>query len=246
MPKEKLVKRNQKVAYMNVSTTEIPNFQRMRKFTEISTSKNAVEYSRTYVDEDGETTDITGYGEEKSYAFDQYTNNPVHQKIVDITENEKTDDDALVKVLVVDKTQPVGTGFKARLRTYAVVPDTDGDATEAYTYSGTLKRNSKYTVGVATLSADEKTATFVAESEEEEYPVTFVVKDSTGPVEGAVITVDGTMYVTDATGIVAAYLTVKNYTGITVSKEGYTTLEDQTLNVEDKAALKEITITKAA
>ena len=44
MPKEKLVKRSKKVAYMDVSTTSIPNFQRMRKFTEISTSKNAQEY----------------------------------------------------------------------------------------------------------------------------------------------------------------------------------------------------------
>ncbi len=245
MPKEKLVKRNQKVAYMDVSTTEIPNFQRMRKFTEISTSKNAVEYSRTYVDEDGETTDITGYGEEKSYAFDQYTNNPVHQKIVDITENEKTDDDALVKVLVVDKTQAIGNGFKARLRTYAVVPDTEGDATEAYTYSGTLKRNSKYTVGVATLSLDEKQATFVAENEEQEYPVTFVVKDNNGPVEGATIAIDGNSYITDATGIITTYLTTKNYTKITVTKEGYTTLQNQELNVQDKAVLKELTITKA-
>lgn len=245
MPKEKLVKRNQKVAYMDISTTEIPNFQRMRKFTEISTSKNAVEYSRTYVDEDGETTDITGYGEEKSYAFDQYTNNPVHQKIVDITENEKTDDDALVKVLVVDKTQPIENGFKARLRTYAVVPDTEGDATEAYTYSGTLKRNSKYTAGIATLSLDEKQATFVAENEEQEYPVTFVVKDNNGPVEGAAIAIDGNSYITDATGIITTYLTTKNYTKITVAKEGYTTLQNQELNVQDKAVLKELTITKA-
>ena len=134
----------------------------MRKFTEISTSKNAVEYSRTYVDEDGETTDITGYGEEKSYAFDQYTNNPVHQKIVDITDNEKTGPDALVNILIVDLSKKVssGTGYVARLRTYSVIPDTEGDSTDAYTYSGTFRKNSGFTVGTAVLSENDTIATF--------------------------------------------------------------------------------------
>ena len=68
---QKLVKRNKKVAFMNVSTTAIANFLRMTKFTEISKAKNAQEYSRTYVDEDGEVTDVTGYSEEISYAFDE-------------------------------------------------------------------------------------------------------------------------------------------------------------------------------
>ena len=75
---ELLVKRNGKVAFMDVSTTSIANFLRMTKFTEISKSKNATEYSRTYVDEDGEVTDVTGYSEEISYAFDLYKNNLVH------------------------------------------------------------------------------------------------------------------------------------------------------------------------
>ena len=61
MPKEQLVKRNGKVAFMNVSTTSIANFLRMTKFTEMSKSKNPTEYSRTYVDEDGEVTDVTGF-----------------------------------------------------------------------------------------------------------------------------------------------------------------------------------------
>ena len=43
---EKLVKRSDKIAFMNVGTSEAPDYQRMRKFTEISTSKNPVEYSR--------------------------------------------------------------------------------------------------------------------------------------------------------------------------------------------------------
>ena len=175
---EELVKRNGKVAYMDISTTSVANFQRMRKFTEISKSKNATEYSRTYVDEDGEVTDVTGYSEEISYAFDLYKGNLVHQKIVDITDNEKTGNDALVKILTVDFSKPVGSAYEARLRTYSVVPDAEGDSTDAYTYSGAFRKNSGFTIGVATITEDGMKATFVPTAEVAEYPVTFVVKDS--------------------------------------------------------------------
>ena len=121
---EQLVKRSRKVAFMDVSTTSIPNFLRMKKFTEISKSKNPTEYSRTYVDEDGEITDVTGYSEEISYAFDLYSGNLVHEKIVKITDDELTGDDALVKILIVDFSKPVEGGYEARLRTYSTVPDT--------------------------------------------------------------------------------------------------------------------------
>lgn len=158
---EKLVKRSDKIAFMNVGTSAEPNFQRMRKFTDISTSKNAVEYSRQYVDEEGETTDVTGYSEEKSYAFDQYTDNLVHEKIAKITDDELTGDDATVEVLVVDKSKSVEGGFEARLRSYAVVPDSEGDSTDAYTYSGSLKAKGAFEKVTATISADGKTAELV-------------------------------------------------------------------------------------
>ena len=160
---EKLVKRSDKVAFMNVGTTDEPDYQRMRKFTEISTSKNPVEYSRRYVDEESEQTDTTGYAEEKSYAFDQYTDNPVHEKIANITDNELTGDEATVEVLVVDKSTTTEGGFEARLRTYAVVPDSDGDSTDAYTYSGSLKAKGTFKKVTATISDDGKTAIISAE-----------------------------------------------------------------------------------
>lgn len=244
---EELVKRNGKVAYMDISTTSVANFQRMRKFTEISKSKNATEYSRTYVDEDGEVTDVTGYSEEISYAFDLYKGNLVHQRIVDITDNEKTGNDALVKILTVDFSKPSGSGYEARLRTYSVVPDTEGDSTDAYTYSGAFRKNSTMTVGVATMNADNTVATFVAEQEVAEYPVSFVVKDSvegTG-IEGAKITVDGTSYLTDVTGIAVIILDAETYSNISVTKEGYTTQSDVSVTVADKAVLKEIELVKA-
>lgn len=244
---EELVKRNGKVAYMDISTTSVANFQRMRKFTEISKSKNATEYSRTYVDEDGEVTDVTGYSEEISYAFDLYKGNLVHQKLVDITDNEKTGNDALVRILTVDFSKPVGSGYEARLRTYSVVPDAEGDSTDAYTYSGAFRKNSGFTIGTAVVSEDGLTATFTATAEVAEYPVTFVVKDSIEetPIEGAKITIEGGSYLTDATGIATIKLSAKSYLTIKVEKDGYTAQEDVSVTVTSGAVLKEISLVEA-
>lgn len=244
---QELVKRNGKVAYMDVSTTTIANFLRMTKFTEISKSKNATEYSRTYVDEDGEVTDVTGYSEEISYAFDLYKGNLVHQKIVDITDNEKTGNDALVKILTVDFSKTVGSGYEARLRTYSVVPDAEGDSTDAYTYSGAFRKNSGFTIGVATISEDGLTATFTATQEVAEYPVTFVVKDSVEetPIEGAKITIEGTSYLTDATGIATVELAAKAYSTISVEKTGYTIQSNVAVTVSTSAVLKEVLLVEA-
>ena len=158
---EKIVKRSDKIAFMDVGTSGAEDFQRMRKFTEISTSKNPKEYSRQYVDEESETTDVTGYSEEKSYAFDQYSENPVHEKIAKITDDELTGDDATVKVLVVDKSKVATSGgYEARVRSYAVVPDSDGDSTDAYTYSGSFHADGNIKTGTAEVSTDGLTATF--------------------------------------------------------------------------------------
>lgn len=244
---EELVKRNGKVAFMDVSTTSIANFLRMTKFTEISKSKNATEYSRTYVDEDGEVTDVTGYSEEISYAFDLYKGNLVHQKLVDIADNEKTGNDALVKILTVDFSKPSGSGYEARLRTYSVVPDAEGDSTDAYTYSGSFRKNSGFTIGIAQVSQDGKTATFTPTQEVAEYPVTFVVKDSSAntPIEGAKITIEGKSYLTDVTGIATINLAAKAYSTISVEKTGYTTQGEISVTVSTGAILKEVSLVEA-
>ena len=244
---EELVKRNGKVAFMDVSTTSIANFLRMTKFTEISKSKNATEYSRSYVDEDGEVTDVTGYSEEISYAFDLYKGNLVHQKLVDIADNEKTGNDALVKILTVDFSKPSGSGYEARLRTYSVVPDAEGDSTDAYTYSGSFRKNSGFTIGIAQVSQDGKTATFTPTQEVAEYPVTFVVKDSSAntPIEGAKITIEGKSYLTDVTGIATINLAAKAYSTISVEKTGYTTQSEISVTVSTGAILKEVSLVEA-
>ena len=61
-----LKKRSDIVAFYGIEDT----FHRMRGFTEGSISKNPKEYSRQYIDEDGEQTDVVGYSPSMSYAFD--------------------------------------------------------------------------------------------------------------------------------------------------------------------------------
>ena len=53
-----------------------------------------------------------------------------------------------------------GNEFEARKRLVAVVPGSDGDNADTYSYSGTLKSKSDSIKGVATLDADKKSLTF--------------------------------------------------------------------------------------
>ena len=138
-------------------------------------------------------------------------------------------------------------GYLARKRTYTTVPDTEGDSTDAYTYSGAFRKNSGFTIGTATVSSDNMTATFTPELEVPEYPVTFLVKDSSDstPIAGAKITIEGNSYLTDANGIVSTDLPADTYSNINVEKEGYTAQADVEITVANKALVKEISLVKA-
>lgn len=149
---EKIVGRSKKVAFMKVGEV----YTRMTKFTSMSRSSNPTEYSRQYIDEDGEVTDVTGYSPSIDYAFDEHTNNLVHQAIKDITEEEKTGADAIVTIAIADMTSDSAV---VRYRDYAVIPSSDGDSTDAYTYSGTFKAKSSAIKTTGTVSDDGKTLT---------------------------------------------------------------------------------------
>ena len=58
-----LVPRSQKVLFYGVpaASGDTTTYHRMKGFTDVSTSKNAKEYTRQYVDELFEQTDVTGY-----------------------------------------------------------------------------------------------------------------------------------------------------------------------------------------
>ena len=130
-----LVTRPKKLAFW-----QLPNgsFQRMEGFTDLGYSQNPKEYSRQYVDEEFERTDIVGYAPSISYSFDRYTGNEVLEDIVKITENEYIGDLMKRTIVTVDLSRS-GAVYPAKMRDYSVIPDTNGDTTDCLTYSGNFK-----------------------------------------------------------------------------------------------------------
>lgn len=158
----KLVKRSDKVSFFGNISGGTETFNRMRGFTTMSGSKNPSEYSRQYVDEEFETTDVTGYSPSIEFGFDQYTDDDVHEELVEILDGEKTGTDARRNIVTVDFSQPDNGGYKAVKREYAIIGDADGDSMDAYTYSGTFRATGKRIEGTATMNGDSSVATFTA------------------------------------------------------------------------------------
>lgn len=164
-----LTSRAKIVAFYGIKSGEgdsaTTTYHRMQGFTSLSTSKNPKEYTRQYVDEEFEQTDVVGYSPSIAYTFDRYDGNAVHEDIARITNGELTGNAALVDILVVDTTDTLsGGGCSAVKRTYAVIPDSEGDSMDAYTYSGSFKVKGDKVNGSATLDSDGMTATFTESS----------------------------------------------------------------------------------
>lgn len=157
--KPKLVGRHKRLAFMKTDET---TYTRMTGFTSLGDSKEAKEYSRQYVDEQTERTDVVGYAAGIGYEFDRHTNTPVHTKLATIADDEIVGTDAQVEIVVVDlfESGATDTTAPARLRTYSVIPDSSGDSTDALTYSGDLKAASEITKGTATTTDEWQTVTF--------------------------------------------------------------------------------------
>ena len=161
MADRKLVKRSDKVSFLGCTKDGEEKFNRMRGFTTLSGSKNPTEYSRRYVDEEFETTDVTGYSPSLDFGFDQYIGDPVHEEMVEILDNEKLGTEARRNIVTVDFSQSAGEGsYKAVKREYAIIGDAEGDSMDAYTYSGTFRSTGKRIVGTATVDEAGAVATF--------------------------------------------------------------------------------------
>lgn len=156
--------RHEVVAFMGIKTGESIVYKRMRDFEEMSTSRNANTYERKYVDEKNKRKSVTSYATSTSYKFDYDPENAVHSVIKDITELEKTNNDAVVELVTVDLTKPTeegGSTFSARRRKVTVVPNTDGDDAEVMKYSGSFDANGELELGSATTKDEWDTADFV-------------------------------------------------------------------------------------
>lgn len=151
-----LVTRPKKLAFYQ---TPDGIYRRMEGFTDLSYSQNPKEYSRQYVDEEFERTDITGYAPSISYSFDRYTGNKVLDDIVKITENEYIGDMMKRKIVTVDLASSVSGTGNAKMREYAVIPDSNGDSTDCLTYSGNFKTKGALIDCIATSDDDWQTIT---------------------------------------------------------------------------------------
>lgn len=160
--KKELVGRHKRLAFMDVSESSTgASFTRMTGFTSLSEGKEATEYSRQYVDEATERTDVVGYATAIEYEFDRYTNDPVCERLSQIADDELVGTDAQVDIVSVDIfTEDAQKRAIARKRTYSVIPDTTGDGTDALIYSGSFSAASEIVKGYATSDDDWQTCTF--------------------------------------------------------------------------------------
>ena len=168
MKDTKIVTRSKRVAFMDVGTEGEPKFVRMQGFTSMSESKSPTEYSRKYVDEDTERSDVTGYATQIAYSFDRHSPFSVHEKIAEMTDKELMGSETHVDIVTVDmfKDDEGATGAKiARKRTYSVIPDTTGDGTDALIYSGNFRAVGDAVEGTAISDDDWQTAKFTEKSE---------------------------------------------------------------------------------
>lgn len=158
----KLVKRHEKVAYYGIKDNDgNVVYHRMCGFTKMDTSKNPVEYTRRYIDESFEQTDVVAFSPSISFAFDRYSENPVHEDIVKLSDNEILGTDAVRSIVVADVSVIDENGkCDAVMRDFSVMVEKEGDSNDAYTLSGTMSTKGEKIFGKATLSEDAQTLTF--------------------------------------------------------------------------------------
>lgn len=161
----KLIQRHEKVAYYGIKDdagNEI--FHRMCGFTKMDTSKNPIEYTRRYIDESFEQTDVVAFSPSIAFSFDRYSDNPVHDDIVKMADDEILGTDAVRSIVIADiSTKDENGQVSAIKRDFSVMVEAEGNSLDAYTLSGTMNTKGEKIQGKATLSDDLKTLVFVAD-----------------------------------------------------------------------------------
>lgn len=157
-----LVLRCQLESYMECGESGAKTFNLISEgFTTFSESKNPKEYSRKYVGDKTERSDVISYTPSISYNCDVITGDPCVAEVIKVTDNELVGTDAHRDVVSVNTWETDSDGkCKAFKRTYAIIPDGKGDGTDALIYTGTMKAVSDVVFG----KFDRTTKTFTADS----------------------------------------------------------------------------------
>ena len=158
----KINKRSDKIAFYVVSENNVTTYYRMKGFTDFTVNKNPAEYSRKYVDESFEQSDVVGYSPSVSFALDVIKGNKVAEDIENISVKESVGEDIVRSIVIVDLSKRDETQFDAVMRDFSVIIDTEGSGTDAYQISGTLKAKSNVITGTATTSDSFETVTFTS------------------------------------------------------------------------------------
>lgn len=160
----KLVQRHEKVAYYGIEDNDgNVIYHRMCGFTKMDTAKNPVEYTRRYIDESFEQTDVVAFSPSIAFAFDRYSDNPVHDDIITLSDNEILGTGAVRSIVVADVSTIDESGMvDAIKRDFSVMVESEGNSTDAYTLSGTMSTKGEKIFGKATISDDAQTLVFIA------------------------------------------------------------------------------------
>jgi len=160
-----LVLRHQWESYMAITTgtgqsATTTNNLIGEGFTTFPESKNPKEYTRKYVSDKTERTDVIGYAPSISYSCDVIDTDPVIQEIIKITDGELLGTATHRDIISVNLFEPTETtgSYKATKRTYAIIPDGKGDGTDALIYTGTMKAVSDIITGSFARSSKTFTA----------------------------------------------------------------------------------------
>lgn len=134
-----MLSRNKKLAFVEVYNDDGVGYERLTGFTEFTVNLNPKEYSRKYVDELNERSEVVAYHPTISYKFDHEAGNNAQQVFVDAADYECIGDEATVTIAIVDLSVPSSSGVEVIMRDYVIVPDSEGDDANVYTYSGTMR-----------------------------------------------------------------------------------------------------------
>lgn len=154
-----LIARNQFQAFMEVG--EQPAYELIGEgFTSLTESKNPKEYTRQYVHEQTERTDVTGFAPAYDYSMDMHSGNAVCAQIAKVSDEELTGTAAQVNICCVNLFEPGTTDgtYTAWQRTYAIIPDGKGDGFDALVYTGSLRAAGDAVKGTFAMATKKFTA----------------------------------------------------------------------------------------
>jgi hypothetical protein len=160
-PTPVLVSRSEFRSFMNTAAAGAasPTYTLMGEgFSSLTEAKNPKEYSRQYVHEKTERTDVVGYATSLAYTLDAYTENPVIARLREVHDKEQIGTAAQVEIVNVNLFDGAAGTRPAFKRNYNVIPDSKGDGTDALVYSGTLKAAGDITFGTWAESTNTFTA----------------------------------------------------------------------------------------